>query len=119
MGLTRSNPEHEEQKLVVKFLSARGIVFFSVPNGVNKSIKQAMYFKAEGLKSGVPDLIIMSPPPAMPECVGVALEMKSGKGKYPSPQQREWLAIFHGRGFVPLIGHGAQDAISKLRELGY
>lgn len=119
MGQRKKNPEHEEQKLIVKYLKQRGVIFFAVPNGVNKSIRQAMYYKAEGLMSGVPDLIIMSPPPAQPERVGVALEMKSGKGKYPSPTQKEWLAIFHGRGFIPLIGFGAQDALTKLKELGY
>jgi len=56
---------------------------FAVPNGQNKSIQQAKYFKSEGLKSGVSDLIF---------CLNgktTFIEVKTGKGKQ-SPTQKEF-----------------------------
>ena len=58
-------------------------LLFSIPNGANKTIAQAMKFKREGLVSGIPDLML-----AVPKGIyhGLFIEMKSNKGK-PSANQ--------------------------------
>ena len=63
-------------------LAEQGLLF-SIPNGANKSIAQAMKFKREGLVSGIPDLML-----AVPKGIyhGLFIEMKAAKGK-PSANQ--------------------------------
>ena len=55
------------------------------------------------------------------EYVGCALEMKREGAKMSSvrKEQRQWLSDLAERGWATLIGFGADDAISKLKGLGY
>ena len=74
-----------------------------------------------GVRPGVPDLLIFTPPPNKPEAIGTALEMKTEKFTESQLRgsQREWLSSLESLGWVPLVGKGAEDAVLKLRELGY
>lgn len=54
---------------------------FSVPNGTNKSKKQASYMRAEGLTPGVSDLILVY------EEVVYFIEVKTPTGKMSSDQK--------------------------------
>ena len=77
--------------------------------------------KVSGVVAGVPDLLIFTRPPNMPEKCGVALEMKRSEGK-PSDvtqAQREWMAKLEDLGWVCIIGYGAQNALDALRALGF
>ena len=111
--------EHAEQAAVVRWLRARKINFFSVPNGAHVSPKYRALLKAEGLTPGVADLIILDPP----TCGGghvVALELKRRSGGHLSPAQRDWRDRLeqypHWRYCVAL---GAAEAIRILTEMGY
>lgn len=55
--------EHGAQVRVIKALRERGIpglLFFAVPNGARRSMKEAASKKAEGMLAGVADLVIIS-----------------------------------------------------------
>mgnify|MGYP001562933909 CR=1 FL=1 len=57
--LRRSYPtEHEEQAAFCRWLDAKGIGYFAVPNGARVRPAQAKKLKAEGMTAGAPDLVI-------------------------------------------------------------
>lgn len=110
--------ELSEQIIVVRELRRLRLQFCAVPNGLLTTQKQARMAKASGLEKGVPDLLIFDAPPGY---VGVALEMKRIDGR-PSdlrPEQRQWMAQLAKRGWLCLVGYGAQDALAKLCAAGF
>lgn len=113
--------EHYEQRKVVEKLEAAGIAFFAVPNGGRRDIKEAAKLKREGVRRGVPDLVILRAPPAFPKWTGVALEMKRASGTFTdvSEDQRVWLSRFQMARRIPVVGYGWRDAVEKLKALGY
>ena len=53
------NDEHEVQKAICEYLDIRRIRYFAIPNGGKRSKSEAGKFRAEGVKSGVPDLFVL------------------------------------------------------------
>ena len=53
------NDEHEVQKAICEYLDIRRICYFAIPNGGKRSKSEAGKFRAEGVKSGVPDLFVL------------------------------------------------------------
>ena len=75
--------EHEEQKMLIKWWSMSCTKFgipevclFAIPNAAKRSMKIASMLKAEGMRSGIPDLFL-----AVPRCGkhGLFIEMKKTK----------------------------------------
>ena len=113
--------EQHEQEDVVRVLRAKGICFCAVPNGGRRDHRTAVALVKGGVEKGVPDLLIFDPPPHQRGGVGVALEMKRVNSR-PSEvrkEQKEWLAKLEARGWVSIVGKGADDALKQLRGLGY
>ena len=80
----------------------------------------ARKLKRIGVKRGVPDVLIFSPPPCMPRARGVAIELKrSDGGKGPSPEQSAWLDDLDKLGWVAFVANGAAAAIAELQRLGF
>jgi hypothetical protein len=110
--------EAQEQEIVCRWLDAHRLVYFSVPNGAQlggNRFAQIAKLKKTGLKVGVPDLIIVTPVES--EFVGVALEMKRDSKSQPSDEQDEWLLCLAKCGWCSIVGHGADDAIEKIRKV--
>jgi len=114
--------EHDEQVEVVKYCDAKGILMFAIPNGTNKSLTAQRMFKAEGLKSGVPDLMI---PIANKYYHGLFIEMKrrakrlkNGKKSTSHtkvrPEQEKWLNDLSERGYCVNVCYGADEAIEVI-----
>ena len=107
--------EHDEQKIVVEWLRAKGIPFFSVPNGVSfggdamAKIRYSSYLKAEGLSPGVPDLVIVGNPM-------IGLEMKRKGPSSVSDKQYEWHDVLVKNGWVVMVARGSDEAIKMLEE---
>ena len=53
------NDEHLVQKAICEYLDMRKIFYFAIPNGGKRSMTEAGRFKAEGVKSGIPDLCLL------------------------------------------------------------
>ena len=53
------NDEHEVQKAICQYLDIRGVCYWAVPNGGNRSKREASRLKAEGVKAGVPDITVV------------------------------------------------------------
>ena len=103
--------EHEEQKNVVtwfdlQYPAIKGRLF-AVPNGSNKSMATAAKFKAEGLRSGVPDLML---PVARGGFHGLFIEMKRVKNSRLSPEQDDWLTFLAKEGYMVVVCKGFEPA---------
>jgi hypothetical protein len=112
--------EHAEQVLVAKWLRAARIAFTAVPNAAMRSVIVASMLKAEGMSPGFPDVLIFDAPPARPEFIGAAIEMKRADGLGTATEEQEqWLIALAARGWATKVCHGAADALAWLAELGY
>lgn len=112
-------PEDAEQQVLAKWLDMHRINWFHPPNGGHRNVIVASKLKAQGVKRGVPDVMIVDPPPAYPDNVGTAIELKRRKGGTLTKEQKEWLAILDARGWAVAVCRGATEAIEFLKELGY
>lgn len=81
---------------------------FAIPNGEKRAISVAKRLKAEGVKSGVPDLYV----PAL----RLWIEMKRQRGGRLPPEQLDWHDYLMQCGDTVIVGHGAQDASKKVLE---
>lgn len=113
-----SNTEHDEQKALLKWwaLACAGfgvpeVCLFAVPNAAKRSPKLASMLKAEGMRSGIPDLILAVP---RGEFHGLFIEMKKAKGGRPSLNQITSLGAFFRQGYAVRICHGFEAARSVI-----
>lgn len=125
-------PESQEQRILAKWLDSVGALWCHVPNGGKRDAIAGSRLKAQGVKAGVPDVLVFSLPAAYKiseqkhqgkDCRetprGVAIELKRCRGGVVSKAQREWLDRLGECGWVVYVAKGATDAIKKLKELGY
>lgn len=112
--------EHGEQSVVVAWLRTRRHHVFAVPNAAKRSASLGAYMRKEGCLSGVPDLILITPPPSQP-FTHVAIEMKrrDGKTRDISPTQLIVHEQMRANGWQVLVCFGSQMAIDALVEMGY
>ena len=103
----------------MKFLQRAGELFTHPPNGGYRSKAAGARLKRLGVSPGVPDLLIFSPPPNIPDKVGVAIEMKRRKGGTVSLPQERWIRGLEEMGWVVFVAKGAEEAILRLREMGF
>lgn len=103
-------PEQVIQAAVVEHLDQRGIkglVYFHVPNGGKRYGAEGGIFKGQGVKAGVPDLILLHGGTCY------ALELKA-KGRKPTVLQH----LFHDRlrtaGAVVAVAEGLDAAVRQL-----
>lgn len=78
-----------------------------VPNGGSRNKMEAQNLKREGVKSGVPDLVL---PVARKGFHGLYIEMKFGKNKT-TTEQEEWLIALRKQGYKTAVCYGAEEAI--------
>lgn len=121
--------ERDIQRQVAQYLNRLGVLWCHVPNeghgkrGRGGAIRGAI-LRAEGLKSGVPDVLIFTPPKKSPDGEdvhrsGLALELKREKGGRLSESQRTWLNRLNESGWATAVANGFDEAIKVLRSYGY
>ncbi len=105
------------------WLDRNKILYTHIPNGGKRNAREAASFKRMGVKAGVPDYLIFDHPTNSigfyEQWRGVALEMKRDTNGATSAKQKRWLRELEERGWIALVCHGYEDAINKLKELGY
>lgn len=106
------------QESVARLLDASGRLWAHVPNGEHRDIRTGRRLKAQGVKRGVPDVMIFESPPNMPMAVGAALELKTTKGRT-SPDQTRWLESLRANLWEVAVVHGPDEAAAQLRAWGY
>lgn len=125
--------EHDEQSAVIEWFDLYaptvGLdprLLFSVPNGSSKSIPQAMKFKREGLRAGVPDLMLAISAlckATQDELIGrqvfvygLFIEMKRRHGSQLREDQAEMIALLTAQGYRCVVAKGADEAIAAIVE---
>lgn len=111
--------EEAEQLELAMWLDVRGHAWCHVPNGELRHPRTAMRLRAMGVKAGVPDILVFTPPPKYPASRGAALELKRRNVRRPTPHQAAWLAELGTLGWCVRVCSGAAEAIAFLRGLGY
>jgi hypothetical protein len=113
--------EHDIQKAVIERVDAKKLVddrykwLFAIPNGGKRNIRVAKKLKAEGVRSGVSDLMIPLPVNGFH---GAFIEVKTLKGTT-SPNQKEFLKVMESRGYFTRVTKGLDetwDVIEKYIE---
>lgn len=108
--------EHEEQKAVIQWCEMQKNIYphvdriFAIPNGGHRHKAVAGKMKAEGVKAGVPDLML---PVARGGYHGLFIEMKFGRNK-PTESQRDWLDFLATQGYCIATCWDRDDAIETL-----
>jgi len=121
--------EYQEQCAVASYLDGLGVLWCHVPNedlrGREEDVdlearrRAGALAKAAGVKPGVLDNLIFTPPPARPDIRGVAVELKRRIHGKATPGQLEWMAGLRRCGWLAEVKHGAREAVEWLRGLGY
>lgn len=109
--------EHDEQKALFDWaeMQRRDVLslMFAIPNGGDRHPAVAAKLKAEGVKSGVPDIFL---PVARGEYHGLYIELKKPKDATPAGKatktQIQWLTNLSDQGYFAVLCVG-WDAARK------
>jgi hypothetical protein len=82
-------------------------MLYHVPNGGHRNKIVAAKLKAEGVRSGVPDICL---PVARLGYHGLYVEMKRRKGAKTTPEQTEWLEALRKQGYCAVVCYGFDEA---------
>lgn len=113
----RLDEEHEEQKHLMEWAESQKQKYpclrklFAIANGGFRHITIARRMKAEGVKRGVPDLMLPFPHGGN---AGLFIELKKRVGGVVSKEQGEWREYLSSVGYCVRVCEGwevAKDAI--------
>lgn len=85
---------------------------FAIPNGGKRNISVAKKLKAEGVRSGIPDIFI---PVAKQGYNGLFIEVKTQKGAT-SKQQKQWLNTLSSQGYKAVICRGLDNILDEVKK---
>ena len=108
--------EHRIQCAIVKWFyyaypQYRGGCMFAVPNGGHRNIQTARSLKAEGVTSGVSDLLLLVP---KREYHGLCVEVKTPVGRQ-SENQKNWQRIIEAQGYRYEIVRSLDEFVELVR----
>ena len=104
--------EHEEQSVLMQWAAIASssqpalYLLFAIPNGGHRLPSVAVAMKREGLKKGMPDLML---PVARCGYHGLFLELKAAGGRL-SPEQRRVRDLLISEGFGHAVCYGYEAA---------
>lgn len=84
---------------------------YHVPNGGKRNAKEAALMKAEGVKAGVPDIVL---PTARGAFHGLYIELKRQKSGRLSEDQKQYLAHLQRQGYSAVMCRGWRHAASVI-----
>ncbi len=87
-------------------------LMFAVPNGGHRHVLTAVKLKAEGVKSGVPDICL---PVARKGYGSLFVEMKKEGGRL-RDSQKKWLEELPKHGCKVAVCYSTDEAISVIKE---
>lgn len=108
--------EKDLQMEVAVLLDYLKLVWCHVPNEGKRSPQYAVSLKRQGVKAGVPDILIFDLTPGRPYR-GVALELKYGRNRQ-SPEQKEWQKRLEDCGWYYEICYTAEEVYEVLKKTG-
>jgi hypothetical protein len=124
--------EEQLQRAVAQLLDRLGWLYCHVPNGGARDARTGAKLKGQGVKRGVPDVLIFeewqrlgeccasTPPgcPVCPRCYGkdIAIELKV-PGRYPTAEQNAWLADLEERGALVDVCRDMDEVLAVLKHV--
>lgn len=99
-----AHPERPQHKI--------GRLLFAIQNGGKRSKIEASIMKGEGLRAGVPDLMLAWPTDRYP---GLFIEMKTADGRV-SPEQKDWRGRLLDAGYRHEICRGWLEAKAVIED---
>lgn len=99
---------HKERDLQIRcanLLDRHKALWCHVPNSLFSNHISAGWHKRQGMKAGVPDILIFEPTKTYH---GLAIELKVGKNK-PTERQQEWLDDLKARGWRTEVVYNLRD----------
>lgn len=113
--------EHDEQVELFEWAdAAQGehpelCMLFAIPNGGARHPAVAAQLKAEGVKAGVPDIMLAV---ARGRWHGLFVELKrADRSNHATSAQRAWMEMLRRYGYSAIVCYGATDAINAI--MGY
>lgn len=85
-------------------------LLYHVPNGGSRNVVEAVHLKQQGVKAGVPDIVL---PVARGKYHGLYIELKTLRGRLTNAQ-KQWLDSLRNQGYAALVCRGAQAAIAAI-----
>lgn len=82
-------------------------LMYHIPNGGKRSKAEAVRFKAQGVKAGVPDVCL---PVARGKYHGLYIELKRVKGGRVSAAQEEYIEALRKQGYKVTVCFGMEQA---------
>jgi hypothetical protein len=116
--MRRKNLEHNSQAALFKLIGfllpeyPELDLLFAIPNGGARNIIVASRLKAEGVKPGVPDLML---PVARQGYHGLFIEMKIAPNR-PTKHQKEWLQNLTDQGYLATVCFSTEEAINLIKK---
>lgn len=110
--------EYQEQVALASWLDSLGVVWCHVPNEGIRDRRTGAKLRRVGLKRGVPDVLVFSPP-TYGTHTGAAIELKRRDRGEATSAQREWLDKLSELGWATIVAHGAREAVDWLISIGY
>ncbi|HAC16943.1 MAG TPA: VRR-NUC domain-containing protein [Bacteroidetes bacterium] len=113
-----NNPEHLEQVALFQWASLNDEripelkLMFHIPNGGHRHKAVAAKMKAEGVKAGVPDILLACPRDGFH---GLFIEMKAGKNRT-TKSQNEWIQRLLGVGYLAVVCYGFEEAKKEIMD---
>lgn len=108
------------QRAVARVLDHSGLLWCHVPNGGQRNVIVAAKLKGEGVKPGVPDVLVFAPITTEPSGMlihnGLAIELKNGKKGRTSQHQKMWMGQLERHGWRVAVCHNLDEALAVLRE---
>lgn len=119
-----SRKESKEQKKVAEWLDWKSVDWFHVPNERNTNKVRGSLLKLDGVKKGVPDIVIIQSPPEHQKYShmdGAVIELKREDANESdiTKHQKKWLDKFHRNNYMTAVCFGADEAIDQLKLWGY
>jgi hypothetical protein len=117
--------EEQLQRQVAELLDYHGWLWSHVPNEGKRSKAAGGRLKAQGMKRGVPDVLVFERWEAGfargMGCTldrysghGIAIELKVGKRK-PTPEQEQWMEALRERGWMVAVCRSLEEVRDVLR----
>lgn len=111
--------EHTEQVALFRWaaLTSRRLpqlkLLYAIPNGGHRHKAVAAKLKAEGVKSGVPDVFLPVPSGGFH---GLYIEMKRRKGGTVSAEQKRWIEALGDQGYLVEVCKGWESAVAVIED---
>lgn len=121
VGKRHGEQEHNLQVACVRWFGMQfpqlAPLLFAIPNGGYRDVRVAAKLRAEGVRAGVPDMMLAVP---KGQFCGLFVEMKNGKAGRLSDHQRDMIARLQTQGYRVEVCRTFEEFVSATSEyLGF